>query len=77
MTDFIVWVFVQWFSPKAIAQLAPPMCKKYCDKFRGENWRAPAGTLGGAAFGVACVTNLGGCGALWGAVLTWIWDIVW
>jgi hypothetical protein len=65
MTKFIIWVFVQWFSPRAIAQLAPPMAKKSCDKFRGEIWRAPVGTLGGAAFLVAGVTTLGGCGALW------------
>jgi hypothetical protein len=77
MTEFIIWVFAQWFSSKAIAQLAPPMSKKYCDQFRGESWRAPVGTLGGAAFRVAGVTTLGGYGALWDAELTWIWNLVW
>jgi hypothetical protein len=77
MTAFIIWVFFQWFSPKAIAQLAPTMSNKSCDKFCGESWRAPVGTLGGAAFRVAGVTTLGGCGALWDSGLTWIWDLVW
>jgi hypothetical protein len=72
MTEFIIWVFVEWFLPKAIAEVAPPMSKKSCDKFWGESWRAPVGTLGGAAFLVAGVTTLGRCGALWDAVLTWI-----
>jgi hypothetical protein len=76
MTEFIIWVFFQWFSQKKIAQLAPPMSKKSCDKFHGESWRAPVGTLGGAAFRVARVTTLGGCGALWDAGLTWIY-LVW
>jgi hypothetical protein len=37
MTELIIGVFDQWFSPKAIAQLAPPMSKKSWDKFRGES----------------------------------------
>jgi hypothetical protein len=72
MTEFIIWVSVQWFSPKSSVQLAPPISKRYCDKFHGESWRAPVGTLGGAALLVAGVTTLGGCGALWDAGITWI-----
>jgi hypothetical protein len=71
MSEFIIGVFVQWLLPKAIAQLAPPMSKKYWDTFRGESWRSPVGTLRGAAFFVAGVTTLEGCGALWDAGLKW------
>jgi hypothetical protein len=71
MTEFIIGVFVQWFLPKAISQLAPPMSKKYWDRFREETRRAPVGTLGGDAFRVAGVTTLGGRGALWDVGLTW------
>jgi hypothetical protein len=49
MTEFIIGVCVQWFSPNAIAQLAPPMSKKSRERFRGDNWCVLVGTLGGAA----------------------------
>jgi hypothetical protein len=60
-------IFVQWFSPISIAQLAPPMSKKSWDRFCEETWRAPVGTLGADAFLVAGVTTLGGFGKLWDA----------
>jgi hypothetical protein len=53
------------------------MSKKSCDKFRGESWRAPVGTLVGAVFRIAGVIILGGCFVLWYAGITWIWDLVW
>jgi hypothetical protein len=71
MMEYIIWVFVQCFLPRAIAQLAPPMAKKSCGKFYGASWRAPGGTVGVDAFLVDGVTTLGGCGALWDAGLTW------
>jgi hypothetical protein len=76
MTEFIIGVFVQWFLPKAIAQLVPPMSKKSWDRFRCETWRAPVGTLEGAAFLVAGVTTLGGCGALWDAGMAFFFNLV-
>jgi hypothetical protein len=75
-TQVLTWLGASGFqirkTIKAIAQLALPMFMKSCNKFLGESWRAPDGTLGGAAFLVAGITTLGGCGALWDSGLTWI-----
>jgi hypothetical protein len=57
----IIGVFVQCFSPNAIAQLAPPMSKTSRERFRGDNWRVLVDTLGGAADLVTGVTTLRGC----------------
>jgi hypothetical protein len=70
MTEYIIGVFVQWFSPNAIAQLAPPMSKKSQEGFRGDNWCVIVGALGGAADLGAGMTTLGGCCTFYNTWLT-------
>jgi hypothetical protein len=60
MTEFIIGVFVQCFSPNAHAQFAAPKSRKSRERFRGDNCCALAFTLGGDTRIVAGVTTLGG-----------------